>query len=440
MNAGLKKFFSKQNLLNNISLKIISLIVAVVLWFIVVGITDPTVTQTYRNVTVRLVNTSIITANEQTLEILDDSNILPSVTVKAPRSVIRELGNASENIIAIADVANLSADKTNIPIDFSTVKYNDKVESIKSSEESVLVNIEKKESIQLPLVTTTSGTIESGYVVGDVTPSQNQIKISGPASVIGEIKKAAINVEITGFTDNISTLADVVLYAADGTEVSQHNLELNATSVRVNVDILATKRVPVSYEVMGTPAEGYAATGEVEVYPESIVIAGNKSEINRITTIKVPASDLNLTGQTDNLVAMLNAGDYLSDNIKLVDSVYNGRITITVYVEKYVEQTYATYLSNVLADYIPLGYEAEFISDEESVSFTLIGLSKDLEKVQMSQLNMRVDFSDYALSHNVDEVTEGVYKMNLLLDLPEGVEMTAPVTLKVKLSKTKDAE
>lgn len=440
MSINFKQLFSKQNLLNNLSLKIIALIVAVVLWFVVVGITDPTVTSTYRNVQVRLVNTSVVTGNEQTLEILEDSNILTSVTVKAPRSVIRELGTSSDNIIAIADLSNLSSDKTRIPIDLSTLKYNDKVESIKGSSDSVLVNIEKRETIQLPLVATTSGTIESGYVVGNVTPAQNQVKISGPASAISKVKKAAINVEITGFTENISTVADVVLYESDGTEVSQHNLELNADSIRVNVEILATKRVPIEFEIMGTPAEGYSATGEVECYPETMVVAGSKSEIAKLTSIKVPASDLNITGQTGNLNAMLNAADYLSESIRLVDSIYNGRINITVFVEKLVEQTYATYISNVVAEYVPLGFAAEIISEDDSVSFTLSGLSKDLEKVQMSQLNMHVNLEDYALSKNIEEFTEGTYKLPLLMDLPEGVELTERVILKIKLSKVKDAD
>lgn len=435
MSINLKEIFSKKNLTNNLSLKIASLVIAIVLWFIVVGITDPTVSSTYRNVQVKLVNASIITNNEKTLEVVDDSNILATVTVKAPRSVIRELGNSSENISAIADLTKLSSDGTSIPIELSTVKYNDKVESIKASENSVYVNIEKKLTIQLPLVTTTSGSIESGYVVGEIVPSQNQVKISGPASVIEKINKAAINVEIAGFTDNISTLSDIVLFDSNGEEVSLHNLELNASSVRVNVEILATKRVPISYSVMGSPAEGYAATGEVECYPETLVVAGSKADINKIESIKIPSAELNLTGQTDNLVAVLDASDYLPANVKLVESAYNGRVTITAFVEKYIEQTYATYLNSIKVDYVPVGYEAEIVSESDSVSFVLIGLAKDLEKVQMSQMDVRVDFSDYALSTGIEELSEGIYTLSLIMDLPDGVEMVEPVKLLVKLTE-----
>ena len=68
----LKDKFTKKTITQNIGLKLMSLAVAVILWFIVVNLTDPVITQTYKNVPVRILNADIITDNAKTLEVVDE--------------------------------------------------------------------------------------------------------------------------------------------------------------------------------------------------------------------------------------------------------------------------------------------------------------------------------------------------------------------------------
>ncbi|MBQ3891068.1 MAG: hypothetical protein II740_06930, partial [Lachnospiraceae bacterium] len=120
----LKDKFTKKTITQNIGLKLMSLAVAVILWFIVVNLTDPVITQTYKNVPVRILNADIITDDAKTLEVVDDTAVVPSVTIKASRTTIQELGNSIDSIVATADMKDLSADGKSVPIEFTTTKLS----------------------------------------------------------------------------------------------------------------------------------------------------------------------------------------------------------------------------------------------------------------------------------------------------------------------------
>lgn len=433
---NLKDKFTKKKLTENLSLKIISLVIAIGLWFIVISITDPVINYQYKNIKVQIANEDVITSAGNTLEIIDGTNIIPVVNVKAPRSVINELG--TDDIIAVADMKNLSNDGTTVDIEFSTSKYSDKIESIRTSFEKVHVNIETRKSIQLPIYATTSGEIESGFILGDVEPNQNQVRVSGPESVISRVKKASVDVMVTGFTSNISTQADIVLFDENNEIIPQDNLSLNINSVKIDVEILATKKVPIAFATSGTPSEGFAVTGEVECDPELVVIAGNKDVMAKVNEIFIPASELNITGQTENMFSIIDLEKYLPGGVRLGDSSFGGKASITVYIEPIVEKEFTLHLRNIGVTNVPEGYSVKIQDDDGTVNFTLLGLAQDLEKIQLSSLGCHVDFDDFALLNDMSKFKKGEYELYLVMNQPDGVEISKPVGVSVYISEKED--
>lgn len=437
-NFALKDKFNKQHLTQNIGLKITSLIVAVVLWLVVVNVTDPVITETYKNVPVKILNENVITDAGKTLEVLDGTDVVTTVTIKASRNTIQELGSTIDNIVATADMKNLSMDGTSVPIEISTTKYFDKIDTIRSSSNMMYVNIENRKTIQLPLKATTSGDIESGFILGNVNPNQNQVKVSGPESVIERVASAAVDVQVTGFTSNISTQSDIVLYDENGEAVETDLLELNVESVRVDVEILATKKVPIYYSTSGMPSDGYQMTGEIDCNPNMVVVAGSEKAIADVTHINIPATELNITGQSSNMMVLVNLADYLPDGVRLGDASFNGKATLTVYIEPLVEDDFEVALSNVEIENTPEGFDAEIVNNDEKADFTLIGLAQNLEKIDLSKLNYRVDFDDYSLLNDTVTYKEGTYTLYLVMDLPDSVECKDTVGIRIKLKKHED--
>ena len=431
--------FNKKKLTDNIGLKIVALVVAILLWYVVVNITDPIITQTYKNVHVKILNPEVITDQGNTLQVVDDSALIPTVTVKAPRTIIQELGSNVDTIVATADMNKLLNDGTSVPIECTVSKYAEKIESIRPSIDYVQVSIEKKRIIQLPISVTTSGEVESGYIVGDKVSNQNQLRVSGPQSVVERVKTAFADVSVGGFTGNISTMADIVLYDEEGEPVPMDSLELNIDSVRVDVEILATKKVPIYYSMIGIPAEGYGVTGEIECTPEVVTIAGEKSKIDNISSVKIPGEELNVTGQTDNLVTNVDIQDYLPEGIRLADpGSYSGKVTLKAYIEPYEESTITIYTKDIVFKSVPFGFEAEMADYMDKAEIKITGLKQDIEKLGSSKIVGVIDFGDYALLNNISEFEEGVYNCVLTPELPEGIRAGSTVLIQIRLKKNEE--
>lgn len=79
----------RRRLMNNLGLKIVALLFAAILWLMVVNINDPVEKKTYRDITVRILHSEIITNRGKTYRVQNDSNKV-SVVVTAKRSVLEK--------------------------------------------------------------------------------------------------------------------------------------------------------------------------------------------------------------------------------------------------------------------------------------------------------------------------------------------------------------
>ena len=121
----------RKRIFRNWGLKIASLLLACILWFLVVAINDPKETQTFSNIPVTLVNTELLEEGNKVYEVLDNTNRV-RVSVRAPKSIIKDI--QASDIIAEADVSRLT-DINTIPITYSVLNAGSEytIEGIPSS-------------------------------------------------------------------------------------------------------------------------------------------------------------------------------------------------------------------------------------------------------------------------------------------------------------------
>ena len=424
-----------KKLLANWGLKIASLLFAIIVWFLVTNINDPITSVRYTNIPVTIKNGNLITEKGQVYTVLDGSDTIDSVTVYAPRTVIDSL--TQSNIVATADIQQLSSLNT-ISIEVTTNKYRDKIDNISPSSDVVKLNVERKASKGLVLSATTSGTVSDGYVIGDVTTEQNMVRISGPESFINKVARASVDVDVTGFTANIGTDADILLYDSDGNvmDPTAHGASMNIKTVRVNVQILETKYVPVKYVVSGTPAPGYELTGNVECSPTEVLIAGRSSTISSIDEITVADDKLDVSGLTGNLTVSFDLDDYLPTGVTFGDSDFNGTASVVAYIESVVEQTFDVSIRNIGVNGEADGFYVEVDDSEyETVSLTLQGLATNIGSVRASNLTGQVDVNDILTKNGLDALKEGNYSADVTWNLPDGVSEKGTVSVYVTVKE-----
>ena len=238
-----------------------SVILAVVLWFLVVMINNPKDSVTFSGIPVTLVNTELLDKENKVYEVENNTDRV-RVTVEAPKNVIDQL--RSTDIVAEADVSRLTEVNT-IAINCSVLNENVEISSVTSNPELVQLSVEDRASKWVNVQCNPVGEVAEGYMVSETSSDQTRIEVSGPKSVVDQIKNVRLEMDVTGATSNVSGSVDICFYDAEGNVVDDSRLSKNADNMHMEVKVLAKKEVPLEIKVTGEPAEGYLATGVVKL-------------------------------------------------------------------------------------------------------------------------------------------------------------------------------
>lgn len=420
----------KKLLTRNLGLKLASLLLAFVLWFLVAQIYDPKDTVTFNNIQVRLINTELLDEEGKVYEVLDNSNLV-RVTVTGPQSIVKSELRRSD-IVAEADMSKLT-DINTIAITYYCENIsNDSVE-IKGNHDSVRLNVEDNTSKWIKLESNTIGDVASGYMIGNVTLDQTNIEVTGPKSAISQVDHAGVDINVTDSTTSLSANVDIKLYDADDNELVLESVKKNVDSAYMTVEVLATKEVPVEIEYMGVPEDGYMATGEVESSVPTVRIAGTVSTLVGISAITVPEDRMNITGQSDNLVDIINLKEYLPANVRLADKSFDGKITATVYIEPIVSKDLTVAAENISVTGVPDGMEAEITSTAEEYNITVSGLSRDVSILHDSSVTGILNLTQWMEDNGVEELTPGTYTIPVTFNLAEDITVTPDINIHIRL-------
>lgn len=420
----------KKLLTRNLGLKLASLLLAFVLWFLVAQIYDPKDTVTFNNIQVRLINTELLDEEGKVYEVLDNSNLV-RVTVTGPQSIVKSELRRSD-IVAEADMSKLT-DINTIAITYYCENIsNDSVE-IKGNHDSVRLNVEDKTSKWIKLESNTIGDVASGYMIGNVTLDQTNIEVTGPKSAISQVDHAGVDINVTDSTTSLSANVDIKLYDADDNELVLESVKKNVDSAYMTVEVLATKEVPVEIEYMGVPEDGYMATGEVESSVPTVRIAGTVSTLVGISAITVPEDRMNITGQSDNLVDIINLKEYLPANVRLADKSFDGKITATVYIEPIVSKDLTVAAENISVTGVPDGMEAEITSTAEEYNITVSGLSRDVSILHDSSVTGILNLTQWMEDNGVEELTPGIYTIPVTFNLAEDITVVPDINIHIRL-------
>lgn len=398
----------KNRLTRNWGLKIASFLSAALLWLVVTNINDPIVSYRVTDVPVTIRNANLITDRGQVYEVLDGTDMIDTVTVSAPRSIIDSLDKS--NIVAVADINDLTSVDT-VPIKLSTNKYNDKLDSIRGNIDNVRLSIEEKLDRSLQIRPVTTGEVREGYMVGDATTDQNLIQISGPQSIISQVAKAQAEVDVSGFTSKIGTDSDVRLYDDEGREITASNIEKSITKVRVNVEILELKTLPVVCEVTGIPEDGYQYTGEVAFSKGTVTVAARSQILENIEAIEIPSGVLDVTDASEDVTVLVDLNEYLPDGVALAENNFVGRINATARIEAERERAVRVPVGRILFEGLPDNYQAVITEPANECSITLMGLQEALNEVTAEEVTAAIDLETWMAQEEMEELAEGSYWM-----------------------------
>ena len=418
----------KEKARHNWGWKLASVVLSTLLWLIITNYNDPVVTVRFSNIPVTILNASSITSKGQVYEILENTDIIPIVTITASRSVAESF--TRDDITATADLEEVTS-RDMVPIHITLSKNNSEVKNVHGSIEDVKLAIEDSRTRTISLEVNTEGSLSDGYITGDISPSQNLVRVSGFASKIDTIDKAVANVDITGFTSDISTETDIILYDKDGNVVNDSGIKQNISTVSVNIEILKAKLVKVRLEYTGTPADGYVVSKDPKIEPETVYIAGKNADISNVNEIVISGGErFDITHMTEDFSTKVDIRQFLPNGITLVNE--NGNIyTVLIGIDRIVEAAYEVHVSKLNITNMPEA--AVYTPDTENINVSLKGLSDVMDKLTADNITMSLDLEPLLKNY------EGNYPERLTatvqVNVPEGVSVVEAPEITLTLKK-----
>lgn len=432
----------KRILTNNIGLKILSVISAIILWVIVVNVDDPVISRIYTGIPVEVVNAQTITSENKTFEIVDDTDTI-TVVISAERSVIEAL--TKDNIKATADMKNITFMNT-VPIELKTTRFVEKISSITTKNPNLSVIIEERKDKQIKLSINTEGEVAKGYIAGEVTPVVDVIKVSGPESKISQVSRAEISIDYAEMNESFTTSCPVILYDVNGEKIDDPSIISSKNEIRAQVEILETKEIPVTAYYSGTAAMGYGATGTVICDPSSVVVAGKGSVFDSLSSVKIPDDILSIDGAFENASEVVNVNDFLPKGVVLADDSFDGIINLVAVIEAHDSLVVELPVSNISVVNLPEEYTAHVVYGEEKIPFEISGLQADLDKINSSDLTAQIDATTLVPRNSEDEdrdegaIYTGSNDGTVLLTLPAGLTQISNTTIEVVINHKKEVE
>ena len=328
----------KLNLTDNLFLKILSVLVAIVLWLAVVNVSDAEGTKSFP-LGVALLNTEVITENGKVFRVENNSDVV-RVTVRARQSVLRNL-NQSDFTLTADMKKDLKYDSL---VGISVQCKNKDIiveEHVSLDRKNVEVSIEDSATEQFPVHVGHTGEPAKGLVVGNLVPEQTVIKITGPVSIVERIKYVEALVDVTGMPRNTSKNCTLKLYDAAGGMIDTTYLNYigKEDGIDVAVSLLNTKTVPMRFGYSGTPAENYQVVS-VSCKPETIDIAGTSDVLGKIIRLDISPEAVNVDGIDEELQLVVDVSQYLPEGM-ILENEDDGSVVVTVevmYVEPVVEE------------------------------------------------------------------------------------------------------
>lgn len=310
-------------LLHNTSLKIISAILAFIIWLMVSNSANPETTETVY-VPITILNENIITGSNKVYTIDRES---VSVSYKIRSNDVSNVKPAEFTVFAdFKDIDKNGSVPLLISVSENALEYIDDVNVFPSEVKVSTDNIQQKKFL---VGHTLIGDVEPGYVKGvfDITPDYLYVK--GPVSAVGQISSAGIAVDISGATEDISGTAEILFYDANGNVLPNIGSKLSyAGGIYYTLPVYRTKSLSVNAFTGGSPAGGYYVEG-VEISPAFITVYGTEEALSKHSYVLIPGTDLNINGESKSRTITVNAADYLPEGLSLAQP----NVEIVIYVK-----------------------------------------------------------------------------------------------------------
>ena len=305
----------------------------------------------------------------------------------------------SGNVTIVADLTKIYDPGThNLPY---SISYPGDVPSGAFTEMSrvpsrIKVTVEQKITKKIPVEVTYSGAVAANHraKTEQAVLDYSTVSITGPASVIEQIEKARVQVNLEGKTETFEQSCRFTLCNAENEPVDASSVVTDVAQVNVTIPIQFMKYVPVT--VVLIPGGGADATNTTVTYStDRIRIAGSREILLSINEIVLDTIDLGTLTKSTKLTkdVVLPAG---VDNVSLIHQV-----DVVVDFPNLLTKDFT--VTQFVVKNVPEGMVGEVLN--QNLIIKLRGERAKIAAMTPEDITVEVDFADVVPGTSGTQVT-----------------------------------
>lgn len=404
---------------NNMWMKILSVVIAILIWLFVANTNDPVITKRFYSIPVKVTNEDALTKRGYAYEILDGEEV--NITVKGKSSIVRSM-NISD-FQAVADFSKLSKVDA-VPIDVTSKKYSDQLDITLGTTNTMKIKKDEVVTISVPVNVTVKGNPEEGYAVGRTTSTPNLIKVSGPENLLSSAKEIRTSVSVDGISHDVTTTDKPVLYDEEGKKIISNQIEFDTSSISIYVELWKTKTVDVKLSYTGEPAENYHLVS-FDYEPKQITVAAPDDTLKELDSITLDS--ISIDGLQEDYEKDIDLTQTLLPENVILANDDSSDVKAKATIEKITSHKLTFTKSDINVTNNSNGYKVSFDKDNE-YSILVDGAASVIKGLKIKDFTPWID---------VNGLEPGEHEVSLHVRDVEGVSVGATTKLKITLKENK---
>ena len=383
---------------------LMSAAIAFGMWLFVITVEQPESEKTYYDIPVVLQNEDILA--ERGLMIVSER---PTVTLhlSSTRTNLNQLNESNINVIAnVNSIGTAGTHELPYSVSYPGNVPAGSVARQSSRPDMVTLKVENKITKQVPVVPVYSGSVAEGLVAdkGNVVLDNAFIEVSGPESVLEQITKAMILVDLEGKTQTIVEECTYTLCNDAEEPVDSQWVTTNVEVVNLTLTIRQVKEVKLTVNVV---AGGGAteATSTIRIEPETIRISGSEALLEGLDEVNLGTIHLGEIPEDKTVSMAITLPEGITNETGITEAIVDVRFPNL--------KTTTLSLARIEMINVPAGMEAELVTKILEVKFR--GPASLIDSLMAESVTIVVDLEGaelgtdkYVAQMNVGNAFSGV--------------------------------
>lgn len=266
--------------------KVVALITAIVLWFIVMNEQNPPADMTY--------HVPLHVRNVQADHFVSHDNDTVDVVVRGPRSIVASV--PEDEFYAYLDMADLSEGHHKVKVH---VVVPQGVELVSVSPDKCDITLDKMVRETRKVEAVCSGLATEGVKVDEVKTEVESVKLDGPSLLVSRVAKVIAHIELDKQDKDFSEEADITAVDSDGNVIGGVTITPNKTAIKGKViSVPIEKTVDVNFRMIGELPTEFALKG-IRADADTVVISGYRPNVEAVSSLNTEPLNLsNIMGST----------------------------------------------------------------------------------------------------------------------------------------------